>query len=158
MLPGGVLAGQPAPTVSGRLLVRVVGCTFRIDELSTCYYDLRLGWSLATKDERDANPALSAVLDQLYFDVSRRYGNQFIAVFHLRICSRTLMGYSDPHPPHSLFSRSGRLLLLLLLTAALLMTSSHPEGTMTSKCFAREWTLLTLTTRHCRPLGWGGPF
>ena len=122
MLPGGVLAGQPAPTVSGRLLVRVVGCTFRIDELSTCYYDLRLGWSLATKDERDANPALSAVLDQLYFDVSRRYGNQFITVFHLRICSRTLMGYSDP--------------LLIVLSERPPATSTYADGCSTDDVIA----------------------
>ena len=69
------LAGQPAPTVSGRFQVRVVGCTFRIDELSTCYYDLRLGWSLATKEDRDANQALSNVLDELYFNVSRRFND-----------------------------------------------------------------------------------
>ena len=36
---------------------------------------IRFGWSLATKEEREANQALSKVLDELYFDVSRRFND-----------------------------------------------------------------------------------
>ena len=46
-------------------------------------------------------------------------------VFSPRICSRTLMGYSDPH---QCSLGTAACYLLVMLTCAVLMTSSHSEG------------------------------
>ena len=59
------------PTMNGMLHIRVAGCSSRVDENGVCWYDLRFNWSVPP-EARDGADALSNVLDELYFSVSRR--------------------------------------------------------------------------------------
>jgi hypothetical protein len=67
-------AAAAAPTVNGKLHIRVAGCSSRVDAAAVCWYDLRFSWSLPVED-RSGAAALSSVLDELYFSVSRRFNS-----------------------------------------------------------------------------------
>ena len=96
-------------------------------------FDICCDTSTAIGYELEINPKEKTVSIQ-HYGVSYAYVNQFQDWVSSRICSRTLIGYSEPPAPlvrstPSVFSRGGSLLLLFMLTAALMMTSSHSEGT-----------------------------